>query len=388
MSAVFTDLFNPGGLKEEKAKDSEVYTVSYKKGKDNVYKSVIRFLPWYQDTNNNVMSKYITYLKNPINATMARYIDNPENDSPLSQMYFRLVNTKIAKFEDFAKSVFASKRQYAALVQILSDEQQPELVGKIKVFKFGKSIMDKLKAEENPVMGNPINPFHPIYGRKFALVVTEKKNFNNYDQSQFFTEQNGGTIMPSGMWYYNPATQQTEIVTEHTDVNVLREYLANNCPDLSKYAVQPWSESDQKFVSEVLQICENYIASGGNLSTEQTVTQQSFAALNNSPVGAPVFPGAGSTPSFPGSVPPQATTPAPSAMPQFTGAPQPMGVPAQAPQPMGQVPPAPQQMGVPSQAPQPMVMGVEIPNVAPTGAPSGGAMPNRGMNVDDILGQL
>ena len=86
MSAVFTDLFNPGGLKEEKAKDSEVYTVSYKKGKDNVYKSVIRFLPWYQDTNNNVMSKYITYLKNPINATMARYIDNPENDSPLSQM--------------------------------------------------------------------------------------------------------------------------------------------------------------------------------------------------------------------------------------------------------------------------------------------------------------
>ena len=388
--STLSDLFNPGGIQDEKPKDTEVYSVSYKKGKNNVYKSVIRFLPWYQNPSKNVYDKYVTYLKNPINKQIGRYIDNPREDSPVSNMYWRLVNTGDPRFVDFAKEIFASKRQYAALVQIIQDEQRPELVGQIKVFKFGKSIMDKLKAEEKPVVGQGINPFHPIYGRHFVLVCTEKHNFPNYDQSCFYSPQ-----YSSGMLVPNPATGNFEPATEQTDQQSIMNYLQTYSPDLTKYDVQPWSDADQKFVNEVLTTCENYIMGGAIVESSQAATQQSFAVLNGSPISQPVFPGVTGVPASASTVAPQ---------PVFPGA---VGVP-----PSSTVPPVPQptvtatvpQFGAPMNGPvgtpvtqptvgmptpsQPMIQGVEIPTVTPQGAPMGTPEPGRGMNVDDILNQL
>lgn len=381
--ATVVDLFNPTVSTEDKVKDTEVYSVHYKKAKNgNVYKSVIRFIPWYKDPSNNYTDKYVTYLVNPTNPTSGRYLDNQKENCPLSNMYFRLVNTKIAQFEQFAKNTIKSKRQFAALVQIVSDDNQPNLVGQIKVFKFGKTIMDKIKSELNPAMGTPINPFHPIQGRYFSLVVTEQSGFPNYDQSQFFSVQEGGYVKPSGMWYINPTTNSLDVVTEQTNQQYVMDYLQKHSPDLSKYDIQPWSEQDQKYASDVLAMCENYITSGGKLTqTPQVVAQQSFATLNNSPVQNPVFPGAvNTTPTFPGSVP----APTPAQTPQFApGAP----TPTPSSFPVGSPEPVPMpQFGAPT--PQPMVQGVEIPTVAPKGAPTGTSVPSMGMNVDDILGEL
>lgn len=384
--STLADLFNPGSSVVEEKKETEVYSVSFKKGKNNVYKSIIRFVPWYQNPNKNVMDKYVTYVKNPTNRQVGRYIDNPKEGSPVSDMYWRLVNTQDPRFVDFAKDIFGSKRQFSALIQIMADEQQPELVGKIKVFKFGKTIMDKIKAEEQPVYGEGTNPFHPIYGRKFLLVVTEQRNFNNYDQSQFITEKDATGDKPSGMWLINPATNQYEVVCD-TNQHLLMEYLQTNSPDLSKYDVQPWSESDQKYVTEVLTACENYVLTGAITESAQMATQQSFGVLNGSPVTQPVFPGATPAPTqpvFPGSV-------APSPQPVFPGAVPPAGAPVPG------VTPAPQAQFAPSPVPptaavppvaQPMVSGVEIPTVTPQGAPAGTPAPSMGMNVDDILSQL
>ena len=395
MSSTVADVFNPTFSADEKPKDAEVYSVSPKKGKNGVYKSVIRFIPWHMDPSNNYTDKYVTYLVNPVNPSIGRYLDNPQDNSPLTNMYFRLVNTKIPKFEEFAKKTIKSKRQYAALVQIISDEQQPELKGQIRVYKFGKTIMDKIKAEYNPVIGSPINPFHPIQGRYFSLVVTQQGEFPNYDQCQFFSLQNGSQIEPSGMWYIDPTTGQYATVTEQTNQQVVMDYLQKYSPDLSKYSIQPWSEQDQKYVNDVLTICENYITSGGNLAeSTKTVAQQAFATFNT-PTQQPTFPGATPQPTFPGATMPTPGMGAPAPAPQFaqpsapnTTAPTfPGGVPSM---PGGPVP-APAlapQFSAPVNSPHPMVQGVDIPNVAPTGAPSGSPAPSRGMNVDDILNQL
>ena len=393
--STLADLFNPGSSVVEERKETEVYSVNFKKGKNNVYKSIIRFIPWYQNPNKNIMDKYVTFVKNPTNNQIGRYIDNPKEGSPVSDMYWRLVNTQDPRFVDFAKNIFGSKRQFSALVQIMADEQQPELVGKIKVFKFGKTIMDKIKAEEQPVYGEGMNPFHPIYGRKFLLVVTEKANFNNYDQSQFITEKDASGDKPSGMWLINPATNQYEVVCE-SNQHLLMDYLQANSPDLGKYDVQPWSDADQKYVTEVLTACENYVLTGAVTAPAQMATQQSFGVLNNSPVAQPVFPGATTAPTpapvapvaqpvFPGSAIP--TAPVAPAQPVFPGATTP---------PVGAtvpgVNPVPQQFA-PTPAPvapvaQPMVSGIEIPTVTPQGAPAGTPAPSMGMNVDDILSQL
>ena len=384
MSTV-TDIFNPGGIASPESKTSDLYNPNHKQGKGGIYKSVIRFLPWHADPNNSIVSKYVAYLVNPANPSEARYVDNPFDNSPITNAYWRLVNTKNVKFEEFAKKHLSSKKYYYALVQIMADEQKPELVGQIKVYRFAKKIYEKINAELNPPQGEGINPLHPIYGRKFSLVITEQSGFPNYDQSSFFDERSGSTLAPSGMWYRNPQTGHMEIATEQTDPNLIFDYLRQYSPDLSKYNFQEWSEADKTFVNNVLTVTDNYMKTGTVATAQQSVTQQSFGVINNTPTLNPVFPGANvPTQSVPVSTVPVSTVPVSTPMVQQfeSGAPTaPVAAPFSAPQQMP--------VGVPSVAPQPMVVGVDIPVVTPSGGANMGApTPNRGMNVDDILKDL
>lgn len=408
--STITDLFNPMGVNEKEQKNSDIYRVNFKEGKGNIYKSVVRFVPWYVDPRTNIMKKYVSYVKNPI-SNMGMYVDDPKSlddnasaVSPVNDMYWKLINTKVATYEDIAKKYLSSKLQYASLVQIMQDEQHPELVGKIKVFVYGKKVWEKLYAEEHPAVGEGINPFHPVYGRKFSIVCTSQSNFNNFDQSMFYDERVNGSISPSGLWYIDPATNQYAVVNENTNQEVLFNYLAANSPDLSKYAAQPWSEQQTSFVNEVLEIVQNYITTGSFAKPGQIAMQQSINAINGNggtfanPMGMavnsnPVFPGATVQPmavpqqsQFPGVAQPQF----PSAIPQQPVVPQPSVTPQPVvPQPIAM----PQPSVVPQTVvPQPMVSGVEPPVVTPQAtAPQADNKPQVqtvGVNVDDILSQL
>lgn len=385
--STITDIFNPGGITTEENKQSDLYTPSQKQGKGGVYKSVIRFLPWHVDPNNSIMSKYVAYLVNPANPSESKYVDNPSERSPITDVYWRLVNTKKDQLIEFAKKHLSSKKYYYALVQIMADEQKPELVGQIKVYRFAKKIYEKIQSELNPPQGEGINPLHPIYGRKFSLVITEQSGFPNYDQSQFFDERMGSSLAPSGMWYLNPATNTMEIATEQTDPNVLIEYLKQYSPDLSKYSYQEWSETDRVFVNNVLAVTQNYMQTGTLGTQQQQTMQQSFGVINNSPTPNPIFPGA--------------TMPSPSVMgmpqnaqqdvpkPTFEGMMQPQ---QQTPQFTPPTPPTPQPMTY-GNTTTPMtqqnnVTGVEIPSIVNRTNVNVPPTPNRGMDVDDILAQL
>ena len=208
----FTNLFNMGNSVVEAPqaiRNAEEYKVSFKEGKGGIYESVIRFVPWYQDPEKNIISKTTNYVKNPLTG-QGMYLDDPKTvgqPSPVIDMFFKFYNSGNAAFQDFGKKHLSSKPVYAALVQIIKDDQHPDLVGKIKVFKFGKKLWDKLYAEEHPAMGQGINPFHPIYGRYFYLKCTSQSGFNNFDQSYFFDNKNAqNQIHPMGVWYMNPAT--------------------------------------------------------------------------------------------------------------------------------------------------------------------------------------
>ena len=382
--STITDIFNPGGIGSTEPKVSELYSPTHKQGKGGVYKSVIRFLPWHMDPSNNMISKYVAYLVNPTNPNEGKYVDNPTENSPISNAYWAMVNTKDARFTEFAKKHLSSKKYYYALVQIMSDEQKPDLVGQIKVYRFAKKIWEKIHAELNPAQGDPINPFHPIYGRKFSLVITEQSGFPNYDQSGFFDERMGGGLAPSGMWYLNPQTNQMEVVTESTDQNLVLNYLRQYSPDLSKYAFREWNDSEREFVSGVLAATDNYMKTGSLATPQQATMQQSFGTLNNTPVANPVFPGA----VMPASVPSVAPASAPV---QSSPIPVTPSAPTQFAPPTPAMTQAPTQFAPPTAAPMPpqqMVSGVELPTVTPQGVVPGAPAPKRGMDVDDILGQL
>lgn len=397
-------LFSPVGAMKEEKTNTEQYKVSFKEGKNGVYRSVIRFIPNYADPSRCTMIKSVSWVKNPI-TQKGMYVDDPRSvgqPSPVTDMYFKLYNTQIATYVDWAKAHLGSKKQYASLVQIVSDEQHPELVGQIRVFVYGKKVYEKLNNEEYPQGAGQqgINPFHPIYGRKFSLVCTNQSGFNNFDQSSFFDERiNGNQLAPSGMWYIDPANpNQYSIVDENTDPDVLMDYLSKNSPDLSKYDYHDWTEEQTKHVEEVLAIARNFMNTGSMAGTQMQTMQAGLQAVNTPHVPgaapAPAAPTYNPAPQFPGAnTPAPAPAVAPVAQPgTFTPAPAPVASPApavQAPVSPAPAPAAPVIPGMPAAAPAPAVSGVTPPTVTPktVDAPAAPA-PGQGMNMDDILKQL
>ena len=195
-------LFNPQAAVVESpqaVRNTDEYKVSFKDGKGGIYESIIRFVPWYADPDKSIIAKTVSYVKNPI-TQQGIYVDDPRtvgSFSPIIDMFFKFYNSGNAVFQDFGKKHLSSKTQYAALVQIIKDDQHPDLVGKIKVFKFGQKLYDKINAEMHPAMGQGVLPYHPIYGRYFYLKCTSQSGFNNFDQSYFFDNKNAqNQILP------------------------------------------------------------------------------------------------------------------------------------------------------------------------------------------------
>lgn len=378
------NLFNPTGAQPtQSAKNAELYKVSYKEGANGVYKSIVRFVPFPQNTAKCVMSKSITWLKNPTTG-QGMYVDDPRSIgqySPATELFFQLWNTQNPQWQAFAKQHLSTKEQHASLVQIIQDDQHPELVGQIKIFTYGKTIFDKLYAEEHPVAGVGINPFHPIYGRYFSIVCESKSNFNNFDKSMFFDNKDKtGANLPCGLWYTNPQTNQVEYVTENSDQQAVFDYLNANCPDLSKYDYQPWTADQEKYVTDVLAVIRQYFQSGTPQTTQQTAYQSNMQTLN-SPVGIQMNP----NPVFPGATMPMQQTPAMSNPTPVQPAMPTPGVQMGGMSMGAAVPPTPQ-MGAPINNGAATVTGIDLPKVAPAGAPQMGPAPT--MSATPTIGDI
>lgn len=379
MSSVnLASLFNPKSAVLESTNQApsatDEYRVSFKEGKGGIYTSVIRFVPWYANPERSVIAKYINWVQNPI-TQHGMYVDDPKTigqPSPVVDMFFKFYNSGNAEFQAFGKKYLSSKTQYAALVQIIQDEQHPELVGQIKVFRFGKKLYDKLVAEEHPAMGQGFNPFHPIYGRQFYLKCTSQSGFNNFDQSYFFdVKNNQNQVVPSGIYYINHVTGNMECCTENSNQQAVADYLAANSPDLAKYDYVPWSSETETFVNEVLKICADYLQSGR--------LQSNLQAVNTAESARPTMP-VNNNPVFPGATMPNAQ--------QNIQSGHTMAQPTAGSFNMGQTTlagaPSPVSIG------QPSITGVDIPTVEPSIAPTGGVTTLGGSigNIDDVIANL
>jgi len=79
------------------------------------------------------------------------------------------------------------KLNYIANVYIVSDTKHPENEGKVKLFRFGKKIFDKITEAMNPAFEDetPINPFDMWKGANFKLKIRKVEGYQNYDKSEF-----------------------------------------------------------------------------------------------------------------------------------------------------------------------------------------------------------
>lgn len=241
----FNDIFNLNPddyIEKTETKESELYKPDPKKGKDNVYKSLIRFIPFYKDPKRSKIKKYSYWLVDPLTGD-GFSVDCPSsvNQKSIIQDTFWKLKKSPSVAEQKLSDKFKRRENYYALVQILKDEQDPSLVGKIKVFKFGQKLNNILLDELQPEYGQPYNPFDPFKGRIMALTVTVVAGYNNYDTSKFVG--NEAPAMLDG----KPLKQEPQEMAKFV------EYLKANSPDLSNYEYKDWTDEIRERVKSVIE---------------------------------------------------------------------------------------------------------------------------------------
>jgi len=151
--------------------------------------AVIRFLPppkgeelpWVRIWNHGFQGptgKW--YIENSLTT-----IGKPD---PVSELNNELWNSGSEANKEVARKQ-KRKLSYICNVLIISDSKHPENEGKVKLFKFGKKIFDKIKDVMQPQFEDeaPVNPFDFWKGANFKLKIRNVEGYRNYDKSEFDT---------------------------------------------------------------------------------------------------------------------------------------------------------------------------------------------------------
>lgn len=240
-------LFNSRVEIKEKEVTGNDYKPSPEKGKGGTYQSIIRFIPWYKDTvHGSIQEKWTCWLVNPL-SQKGRYVDCPSSigkPSPLQDMYWKLKKSDAVAQQKKA-DVFSRRHNYASLIQVIKDENAPELEGKILIYRYGVKIWEKINAELKPVIGPPDDPFNIMEGKAFALYITKKGDWPNYDNSKFLEKHRIPLVIPA-------ENGELEPITEKTDKELVFNFVKDNSPDLAKYGYNEWDQDVHDYVNSVI----------------------------------------------------------------------------------------------------------------------------------------
>lgn len=246
------DIFNlptDAFITPEKKSTTEFYSPSADKGRDGVYKALIRFLPNVHNPALSKVMKYYVWLEDP--ATKEGFsVDCPSTvgkKSILKDVYWKLKKSESVRDQELAQESFGRVETYYSLVQILKDPNQPELEGKIMVFKYGSKINQKIEAQLKPEFGSPVNPFDLFEGRVFALQIVKKMKWNNYDQCEFMGDR-------TPLELDGKPIQKTK-----EDMQRVTDWLKAESTDISRYAYKEW---DDDLTNRVLDVIRRIVPDG------------------------------------------------------------------------------------------------------------------------------
>jgi len=118
------------------------------------------------------------------------YIENSlttlTQKDPVSEANTLLWNTGNEPDKELARKR-KRKLNYYSNILVISDPKHPEHEGKVRLFKYGRKIFDKLMEAMQPQFEDekPINPFDFWKGANFKLKIRKVDGFWNYDKSEF-----------------------------------------------------------------------------------------------------------------------------------------------------------------------------------------------------------
>lgn len=271
-------------LNEQKASNNDgIYRVDLKLAKDKKkgWRSVVRFLPNLTKegkVGQSAIDKITHFvdIKNP--KELSGWFDSPKNfgeKCTLTDLYYQMQNSKNAILIEKSKQLKYSKKYYS-YVLVLEDEQQPELVGKILIFQYGKTIKDKISSENNgEISGVKCNVFSLDAGKDFVLVVKEiqtgDETYPDYKMSMFKSDT---TSLPlffkeKGV-FKNVPLNEGKISADAQ--GKIKDFLLERDHDLEEFGPKRLTDEQQSKITDI-----------SNFLTGKSSSSYAKAADNNKP---------------------------------------------------------------------------------------------------------
>lgn len=149
--------------------------------------AIIRFLPETPDSD----LPWVRFWKHAFQGPTGKwYIENClttiGKECPVCEANNKLWDTGI----ESNKAIVRKRKRglvYISNILVISDPERTENEGKVFLFKYGKSIFDKINEKLHPEFPTetPSNPFNFWEGSNFELKIRNKEGYRNYDKSQF-----------------------------------------------------------------------------------------------------------------------------------------------------------------------------------------------------------
>jgi hypothetical protein len=321
--------FNPNDLTifnapEATSTNNTVYRTNPKdsKAEDGHYRCKLRVIYNPNDIKQSIV-KQATYAMNDQDGffMVKSALANGDRNCPIFKAWKKLWFSGDETKKAWARQMFDKSESQWVLVQVIEDENRPEMVGQIKVMKLPKAIYVKLEALMNPSPESkktPVPVMDYIFGRALEMDVTpgpddpqhpERKNreikydlcsFENdptpvikVDGTPFFTDEELELIETYNNARNDLAKAKTEkkkqeaqqVLTDNQAavrelyVKVIA-YLKDNSLDLVKECgYQPWSD-------EVTTRVNNWIETVLALQDPKAGTVTATPAVEETPVEA------------------------------------------------------------------------------------------------------
>lgn len=213
----------------------------------STYNSLIRFIPYYKNPEKSILSKYVSWIYNNKREQRRKIDDTPflhRKPRLIGDCFFACWDEKNNSALYELRSRFNSNEEHTCMIQVIDDEQKPELVGKIMLFQFKKKVYGKLYDARFPSSKHQEshNPFL-LEARGFSVDLHQTtledglKKFPNYDNCKFIDKM-FGIVDSNG----DRIEDKDVIKSMLTDETIIKEFERNEFKE--------WDEDTKKFVAE------------------------------------------------------------------------------------------------------------------------------------------
>lgn len=260
------------------------YAPNYKheNAKDKTYKSRIRLVP---NVLKETYAKFAACGLKPHKVSAFKYffddIENPgktfevicpsnwgDKFNIISNAKFVTKASEIAMIRDL-NDKFTRKQYHWALAHIMADVQEPELIGKIKILRFGNQIDDKIASEaktDPSIQKVGLNVFDPYKGKDLILILNAK----TYTTSEGVTYEN--SYFDSIVNSISLDNGNTRLVKTEENFKEIIEFLQRESPDLSQklWDKDDWKKNEEKVIDTIRTII-------GDEKTFQEIYQKTYS---------------------------------------------------------------------------------------------------------------